>query len=65
MTKAQAVSVAGDLVNAGYDANATQRDDNSWVVRGSSRDGVVDAQTVASFATAHGVSAKVDTVEFV
>ena len=65
MTKAQAVTVVGDLVNAGYNAEALQRTDGSWVVLASANSGLVDASTVASFASSRGVSAKVNTTEFV
>ena len=65
MTKAQAKVVVTDLVEAGYNAEALQRGGGSWVVLASTPGGTVDASAVASFASSHGVSAKVNTTEFV
>ena len=65
MTKAQAVTVVGDLVNAGYNAEALQRTDGTWIVHASANSGPVDASTVASFASTRGVAAKVQSTEFV
>lgn len=57
MTKAQAVSVVGDLVNAGYNVNATQNSNATWTVVASSKDGPVSVASIATFAANHGVIA--------
>lgn len=64
MTKAQAVTVVGDLVNAGYNVDATQAGDGSWTVRAASKNGPVDAATIGAFAASHGVSSTAETAVF-
>ena len=65
MTKAQAVTVVGDLVNAGYNAQALQRSDGTWIVQASSKDGPVNVATISSFASSHGVTGSTNEAEFV
>lgn len=63
MTKAQASTVASDLIAAGYNATATMLIDGvTWVVRASNAGGgSVGIAQIQTFATNHGVSA--ETVE--
>lgn len=66
MTKAQAVTVVGDLVNAGYEAVAHQRADATWQVSACNLDSsAVLVATVQSFATTHGVTAQTTLAVFV
>lgn len=65
MTKAQAVTVVGDLVNANYNANALQDEDGTWIVFASSKDGAVPASAVSAFASSHGVTGRVNAAEFI
>lgn len=66
MTKAQAVTVAGDLVNAGYDAHAHPIDaaGSQWQVEAASFSGPVDCATIQTFATAHSVVARAQQATF-
>ena len=65
MTKAQAVTVVGDLVTADYSARAVQYEDGTWAVQAYSKDGPVNASVVAAFATSHGVTGRTNEAEFI
>jgi len=64
VTKAQAVTVVGDLVNAGYDAHAYPVSASVWQVDACSTTGPIDTGTIQGFASAHGVTAKADRATF-
>ena len=62
MTKAQAAICVGDLVTAGYFAQALQQPDGTWAVIASSQ-APINVNAVKTFADAHGVTARVNTAE--
>ena len=65
MTKAQASSVSGALVVAGFNITAVQAGDGDWTIVAQSKDGPVDASAAANFAASQGVLAKINSAEFV
>jgi hypothetical protein len=64
MTQAQAQSVAGAVIAAGFAADVFKQPDGNWIVRGKSAQFDIGPASVSALANAQSVTAKVKEAEF-